>query len=212
MTNSGSGPICPEVTVIGVGSPLRGDDAVGLLVAERLQHDRELPPQIEVLEAGLCGVDLVLLLERAPHAIIVDAAEFGGTPGELRLFGWEQIRQSPPRPLCSAHEVDVLQALNLAAALGLEPDVLFVAIQAEQTAVGAAPSRALGGRIRQYAEAVKEQALKLARAPCCEGAAAGCPGGRNAALRQAQGRLRGHPERSRGAQREGQQDGQDPGC
>ncbi|MEM1658903.1 MAG: hydrogenase 3 maturation endopeptidase HyCI [Candidatus Jordarchaeales archaeon] len=72
-----------RVAVIGVGSRFRGDDALGLEVARRLKG------------AGLRGV-LVVEAETVPenftgelrrfhpsHVLLVDAAHFGGKPGDV---------------------------------------------------------------------------------------------------------------------------------
>jgi hydrogenase 3 maturation protease len=75
-----------RVAVMGIGSPIRGDDAAGLLVVEELQG---------------CGLRDVLLVsaETVPesftgkirgfgptHVLMIDAADFRGAPGEARMI------------------------------------------------------------------------------------------------------------------------------
>ena len=182
----------PHVTIIGVGSPLRGDDAVGCAVAAHLEAAGDLPPTVQVLEAGLCGVDLIWLLQQAPRAIVVDAADFGGEAGELRLFHWEELRAGSQRPLRGGHDADVLQALGLAEALGELPDVLLVGIQVADTHLGAALSEPLARNLAAYAETVRHHALTLTRPRSDPGPEPG-------------GAARRH------AQKECEPDGQDPG-
>ena len=186
------GDASPRVMIIGIGSPLRGDDAVGPAVVERLQAEGGLPPEVQVMDAGLCGVDLVWLVQQAPHTVLVDAADFGGEPGELRLFRWEELRTRAQRPFRGGHGVDVLQALGLAEALGERPEVLLVGIQVASTQLGAELSGALARNLAAYAETVRNQALRLTRLP----ESAGPPAG---------GAERRH------AEKECEPDGQDPG-
>jgi hydrogenase 3 maturation protease len=70
--------------VLGVGNRERGDDAFGPIVVERLQGrtgalclDAGVAPENFLEEAARAKPETVL---------IVDAADFGGAPGELRLL------------------------------------------------------------------------------------------------------------------------------
>lgn len=80
-----------RVVLMGVGNPMRGDDGVGIAVIQRLQ------------ETGLPGV-LLLNTETVPesfigkveshrptHVLLIDAANFGGRPGETRLIDSKHI-------------------------------------------------------------------------------------------------------------------------
>lgn len=73
-----------KVLVLGVGSELRGDDAAGLLVAERLQGK----PGINVILGGTAPENFTGEIKRIKpsHLIIVDSAEFGEKPGSVRLI------------------------------------------------------------------------------------------------------------------------------
>jgi len=70
-----------RVLIIGYGNPLRGDDALGWRVTERL---RELvqSPEIEILTLHQLMPELMETLSEAELAIFVDAGE-GAPPGEL---------------------------------------------------------------------------------------------------------------------------------
>lgn len=57
--------------VIGLGNGLAGDDAIGVLVARKLQALHI--PGVDVIEAGMAGLTLLDYLEDAKHAIVVDA-------------------------------------------------------------------------------------------------------------------------------------------
>jgi len=80
-----------RVVIVGVGNPIRGDDAVG-------------PKIIELLETKPIKNVLLLNTESVPeaftgkveqfnptHVLLVDAANFRGMPGETKLITGEQI-------------------------------------------------------------------------------------------------------------------------
>ncbi len=107
--------------VIGVGQRDRGDDAVGLLVAE---HLRSAADTIDVVIGGADAAALLVQLEGAVAAIAVDCARGGGPPGAILrlppdLAGWPQSRST------SSHG----NALADALALGLGPYIQQAARQ-----------------------------------------------------------------------------------
>jgi hydrogenase 3 maturation protease len=89
------GPDAPSdarpVVVMGVGSPLRSDDAAGLHVAAALA--REQRPGVTVIEAGPAPENFTSEIRRLHPAVvlIVDCARMGEAPGSLRVISPEQI-------------------------------------------------------------------------------------------------------------------------
>lgn len=94
----------PEtVFIIGLGNRDRADDAFGLEVADLLQ--RAAVQHVFSEEKRAVENIVIDLAERqgAPFVFFIDAADFGGTPGTLRLFGPEEAQRfSPP---FSTHKV-----------------------------------------------------------------------------------------------------------
>jgi hydrogenase maturation protease len=71
-----------RVLVIGYGSPIRGDDAIGPLVADRLCEDG--PPEgVAVVSRHILTAELVADLVEHDRVIFLDAA-VDGVPGEVR--------------------------------------------------------------------------------------------------------------------------------
>jgi len=82
-----------EVVLMGVGNDLRGDDACGVMLGERLEASVGCPvfvtfdlPEDYAVKAADLRPELVLIL---------DAADFGGEPGQVRLIRAQDI---PPTP------------------------------------------------------------------------------------------------------------------
>jgi hydrogenase maturation protease len=124
-----SSAVCGPVLILGLGNPLQADDGVGCRVIEALE-ERELPPGVEVMDAGTPGVGLINLLEGRQRAIIVDAAEMGRQPGEVMRFRPEDVTLTGSTDRFSLHRTAVADALALAHALNLAlPEIVFFGVQ-----------------------------------------------------------------------------------
>jgi hydrogenase maturation protease len=76
-------PGVPRTLVIGYGSPIRGDDAIGPLAADALAAG-PLPPGLRVLSRHVLTAELAEDLAAADRVIFLDAAA-QGRPGEVRV-------------------------------------------------------------------------------------------------------------------------------
>jgi len=81
--------------VLGIGNPLRADDAAGVLVARGLAESRLTRDlnSVLVVDAGHAPENRTAELRRfAPEIVIlIDAAELGEEPGEIRWIGIDEI-------------------------------------------------------------------------------------------------------------------------
>jgi hydrogenase maturation protease len=69
--------------VIGYGSPIRGDDAIGPLAADRLETEG-VPRHVQVVSRHVLTAELVPDIAAADLVIFLDAAA-DGPPGEVRV-------------------------------------------------------------------------------------------------------------------------------
>jgi hydrogenase maturation protease len=68
--------------VIGIGNRLRGDDALGPIVADALRERLSVPVREHTGES----LSLIAEWSGAESVILVDAVRSGGEPGEIRRF------------------------------------------------------------------------------------------------------------------------------
>ncbi len=84
-----------RVAVLGIGQELRGDDAAGLKVAQRLWAVREPVEEdaVMIIQGGPAPENQTGTLRRfGPDLVImVDAAEMGDPPGTVRWLDWQEI-------------------------------------------------------------------------------------------------------------------------
>lgn len=118
-----------RTVVIGLGNPLMGDDGLGLAALERFRAEWIIPADVELVDGGTWGMNLLPVIEDADHLILIDAIDVGAAPGTpLRLE-----RERLPRYLAtkiSPHQVDLRDVLALAELRGTLPlDTVAVGLQ-----------------------------------------------------------------------------------
>lgn len=74
-----------RVLVGGIGNVFLGDDGFGVAVVERLRK-QPLPPDVDVVDFGIRGVDLAYALSEYEAAILVDTVQRGGAAGTLYVL------------------------------------------------------------------------------------------------------------------------------
>ena len=118
-----------DLLILGVGSVLKGDDAAGPLVCERLWGRISA----KVIDAGTAPENHIRpILEAAPNILlIVDAVDFGGQPGQIRLLGSEQIRKSG----LSTHALSLHLFIDMLRR-ERDMDVHLIGVQAGHTRLG----------------------------------------------------------------------------
>lgn len=109
-------------TVIGIGNRLRGDDAVGSVVAERV---RGLPGVSRVVGEG-DPFDVADLLGGGARVVLVDATRGGGEPGQVTVWEPRPAGGARPRVGGSTHGFGADAAIELARALGPIPERVVV--------------------------------------------------------------------------------------
>ncbi len=87
--------ICSKIAILGIGNMLRGDDAVGLAVVDRLStliND----PSVVVLNCQHAPENFTGHVKRLKPTciVLVDAAAFGALPGEARIFQLNDLEGS----------------------------------------------------------------------------------------------------------------------
>jgi hydrogenase maturation protease len=94
-----------------MGNLLLCDEGVGVHVARALAQ-RDLPPNVAVVEAGTAFLDVLPDIEKADRILLVDAMEGGGAPGSVYRVPFAQCRH--PEMLASLHGFDLSRVLFMA--------------------------------------------------------------------------------------------------
>ena len=120
-----------SVLVLGVGNLVMSDDAVGVLVVQQLQERFSFPDNVEIIDGGTLGLDLLPKLENITHLLMIDAVETGSTAGTcVRLCGQElpialETKVSP-------HQMGLKDLLAVSELMGHSPkEMVLIGIQPE---------------------------------------------------------------------------------
>ncbi|WP_406661601.1 hydrogenase maturation protease [Methanolobus sp. ZRKC3] len=117
----------PTIRILGCGNPLVGDDGIGIHVIERLKEmSYEMPDNVELIDAGVCGLDMLNLLEGADTIIIVDAVKGAGDIGSVHLFGMDEIKGATSQGGFTIHETCLADVLCIAEHIQKMPEKLMV--------------------------------------------------------------------------------------
>ena len=141
------------IRIIGIGNEFRGDDAVGLLAARRLQG--LVGDRAEVVEAEAAGVELLELMAGARAVLLIDAVCSGQAPGKIHRLDASAGPITPELFPRSTHAIGVGEALELARALGVFPaKVIVYGIETGDTAIGHPLSPEVGHALQEVVELV----------------------------------------------------------
>src|SRR4030043_845466 len=100
-----------------MGNSLLSDDGVGLCVAAELRNKLN-KPEITVMETGVAGLSLLVLLVGYDRAIIIDAIQtVGGKAGQI--YRLDPKAFDTALHTASAHGIDFPTALEFGRKLGL---------------------------------------------------------------------------------------------
>lgn len=137
-----------KIMVLGVGSPIRGDDGAGPEVASRLESLSL--PGVLAFDAGTSPESFISVVQdhRPDHLIIVDAADMGLRPGEVRRVPKERIGGE----FLSTHSLPLTflwQMLEDAAG-----EVVLIGIQPYTTALGTEMSEPVKSAVRRVVDLI----------------------------------------------------------
>ena len=124
------------IAIIGLGNTLRRDDGVGVYVASRLKN----------LLRNVSGVEVIVAEDRVDYAakelkkvnprliIVIDAMEFHGTLGEVRVVRLEDVKE----PYAYTHRIPMKTIFKL---MGIEAPTYVIGIQVASRNFGEGLSR-----------------------------------------------------------------------
>jgi len=115
----------PKTLILGVGNLLLSDDGVGVRVIQKLQEEHTLPAEVETVDGGTCGLDLLHFLEGVDHLIVVDAANLGLPPGTIKRLEGEAVPAFLSQKV-SPHEINLPELLFSAKLTGIYPKKVVV--------------------------------------------------------------------------------------
>lgn len=135
-----------DILILGVGNLLMKDEGVGVHVVERLKT-MQLPENVEVLDGATSGFDLIHYINGYKKLIVIDAVTNGEKPGTLYRLT-EKNLEAKPKVFYSLHEIDFLDAIDMAEIMGVKPEkVVVIGIEPKDMSAGISLSPEIQSRI-----------------------------------------------------------------
>jgi len=151
-----------DVIVLGLGNPLMSDEGVGVYVVERLQKQAEKFPDVEFIDSGTGGMNVLHLIANRKKAIIVDCALMGQSPGTIRRFTPDDVKSVKQVSHFSLHDVDILKVLELSKQLEeCPPEVIIFGIEPTKVEQGDTLSPELAAQIGEYVKIISRSLTQI---------------------------------------------------
>jgi len=137
----------PKTLVLGVGNKLMSDEGVGVHAVEQLVAEHTLPKEVQVLDGGTLGLDLLYYLEGIDNLLLVDAVETGKAAGTMIRLAGEEVPAFMSIKI-SPHQIGVPDMLAAARLKDLYPrQIVLWGIQPELITIGLALSPILASKL-----------------------------------------------------------------
>ncbi|MFZ5512870.1 MAG: HyaD/HybD family hydrogenase maturation endopeptidase [Pseudomonadota bacterium] len=160
-----------RIVVLGIGNILLSDEGVGVRAIEALREQWLLPAEVEVIDGGTSGMELLEDLSRADLLVVTDAVKAGRPPGSIvRIAGGDvpvffRAKLSPHQVGLSDVLADLeflgeppretvifgVQPLSLETRLGLSPEVAACVPKVVEMIVDELRARGIAIRSRAHA-------------------------------------------------------------
>ena len=114
-----------KIMVLGVGSILMMDEGIGVRAIEELQNRYIFPDNVELLDGGTSGIELISYISGKDYLIIIDAIKGGMAPGTVLKVDGEDVH-AKFRTRISPHQIGISDLLASASLTGEVPKQLVL--------------------------------------------------------------------------------------
>jgi len=130
----GAGQSLLNVLVLGLGNILLSDEGAGAKAVEELQHRYEFSDNVEFIDGGTMGLELLPYFEGRSHILIIDAVKTGSKPGSIVKI------EDPPAYFSSKtspHQIGLADVMGIAVITDTMPQhITLFGIEPKQLSTG----------------------------------------------------------------------------
>ena len=145
------------VLIMGIGNILLRDEGVGVRVIEAMQG-MDLPDDVELVDAGTAGADLVDIVADRRKVIVVDGIQGQAEPGTVFRMRTEDLLPQEGEAI-SLHQLGLAESLAMARQLGCAPeDTVVFGIQPGEISPGLELTAEVARVVPKVIEAVMAEA------------------------------------------------------
>lgn len=156
-----SGYEAEDVKIIGFGNKYRSDDGIGIRVIEELKR-LDIFNDIEIIDGGTCGTDLLFLAKECKKIIIIDAIDTGISTDDVVCIKASDIKEFIKKDCrsLSLHDLNLSDILKLIEALKIDTDISIIGVKPINIDFGEHLSPEIENKIPQMISMIKEEIQK----------------------------------------------------
>ena len=144
------------ITLIGLGNILLKDEGVGVHVANAIRERYSFSPEVEIIDGGTLGLDLLHYFEDRDKVLLVDAVDFRKEPGYIGIMDNDAIPSTLFTKL-SVHHIGLSDVLFAAKLLDYKPSkIRLIGIQPQSLDVGLDVTDCIASKIEELMRLVIE--------------------------------------------------------
>ncbi|MBI5664864.1 MAG: HyaD/HybD family hydrogenase maturation endopeptidase [Nitrospirae bacterium] len=146
-----------KIAVFGIGNILLSDDGVGVHTVNKLINEYQFPGNVELIDGGTKGLDLLPLFENRDRVLIIDAANFKKEPGTIDMVAGDRIPSFLSSKL-SVHQIGLPDMLFAAKLMDIMPsEICLIGIQPLSMETSADMSNLISGKMGALISRVLEK-------------------------------------------------------
>lgn len=147
--------------MLGVGNVLCGDEGIGCRVVEYLYASYQFCPQVELLDGGTMGQELLDWVMNADRLLLFDCVDFGLRPGSIAFRDGSDMPIWLGTRKMSPHQGSFAEIMALASLKNASPkEIILIGVQPETVEFGQPLSPLIRSKIPAIA---KKGLLELSR-------------------------------------------------
>ena len=101
-----------ENTILGIGNIILSDEGFGVRVVEYLEKNFTFPENVQLIDGGTLGVELMHFITGTERLLIIDSINGGAEPGKIFHLRDDELKNYFAQKI-SAHEVGIQDVLTM---------------------------------------------------------------------------------------------------
>lgn len=150
-----------DVKIVGFGNKFRSDDGIGIRIIKELEK-LEFFKDIEIIDGGTSGTDLIFWIKNCEKIIIIDAIDTGKNTGDIiniNVDDIEEFERKDYRSL-SLHDLNLADILKLIKALKINTRISIIGIKPKSVDFGDKLSPEIERKIPELISEIKKETGK----------------------------------------------------
>lgn len=152
-----------NISIIGIGNTLYGDDGVGVELINYLRERKSLSDDISLIDGDVDTFSIANYIIDSNYSIILDACDFEDKAGSLRKIKVDLASLEDKDKKVSLHSGSFKDAVLIASAVREKLDITIYAIQVEKVYPNIGISSVLYNNFKYYESELIKDTIEIRR-------------------------------------------------